>query len=74
MNTVYKLNSAVENGEIKDVIMLDEALHEKKIANIADDIAKNRNIKTIQMAEELDKNNNSSHIKKLINLAKEIFN
>ena len=37
MNTVYKLNSAVENGEIKDVIMLDEALHEKKIANIAAD-------------------------------------
>ena len=50
MNTVYKLNSAVENGEIKDVIMLDEALHEKKIANIADDIAKNRNIKMILIA------------------------
>ena len=50
MNTVYKLNSAVKNGEIKDVIMLDEALHEKKIANIADDIAKNRNIKMILIA------------------------
>jgi len=50
MNTVYKLNSATENGEIKDVIMLDEALHEKKIANIADDIAKNRNIKMILIA------------------------
>ena len=30
--------------------MLDEALHEKKIANIADDIAKNRNIKMILIA------------------------
>lgn len=50
MNTVYKLNTAVENNDIKDVIMLDEALHEKKIANIADDIAKNRNIKMILIA------------------------
>lgn len=50
MNTVYKLNIAVENNDIKDVIMLDDALHEKKIANIADDIAKNRNIKMILIA------------------------
>lgn len=50
MNTVYKLNKAVEEDKIKDVIMLDEALHEKKIANIADDIAKNRNIKMILIA------------------------
>lgn len=50
MNTVYKLNKAVEEDNVKDVIMLDEALHEKKIANIADDIAKNRNIKMILIA------------------------
>ncbi len=50
MNTVYKLNKAVEEDNIKDIIMLDEALHEKKIANIADDIAKNRNIKMILIA------------------------
>lgn len=50
MNTVYRLNTAAENDNIKDVIMLDEALHEKKIANIADDIAKNRNIKMILIA------------------------
>ncbi len=50
MNTVYKLNKAVKEDNIKDVIMLDEALHEKKIANIADDIAKNRNIKMILIA------------------------
>ncbi|MCI8411309.1 MAG: nucleoside kinase [Clostridia bacterium] len=50
MNTVYKLNTAVEEDRIKDVIMLDEALHEKKIANIADKIARNRNIKMILIA------------------------
>lgn len=50
VNTVYKLNKAVEEDEIKDIIMLDEALHEKKIANIADEIAKNRNIKMILIA------------------------
>lgn len=50
MNSVYKLNKAVEEDRIKDVIMLDEALHEKKIANIADKIAKNRNIKMVLIA------------------------
>ena len=50
INTVYKLNEAVENKTIKDVIMLDEALHEKKIANIADRIARNRKIRMILIA------------------------
>lgn len=50
VNTVYKLNKAVKENNIKDIIMLDEALHEKKIANIADEIAKNRNIKMILIA------------------------
>lgn len=50
INTVYKLNDAVAKKRIKDVIMLDEALHEKKIANIADRIARNRNIKMILIA------------------------
>ena len=50
INTVYKLNEAVENKTIKDVIMLDEALHEKKIANIADRIASNRKIRMILIA------------------------
>ena len=36
--TVYKLNKAIEEDRIRDVIMLAEALHEKKIANIADEI------------------------------------
>lgn len=50
MNTVYKLNKAIKEKRIKDVIMLDEALHEKKIANIADKIAENRNVKMILIA------------------------
>lgn len=50
VNTVYKLNKAVEEGQIKDIIMLDEALHEKKIANIADQIAQNRKVKMILIA------------------------
>lgn len=50
VNTVYKLNKAVKEDSIKDIIMLDEALHEKKIANIADEIAKNRNIKMVLIA------------------------
>ena len=50
MNAVYMLNEAVKQKTIKDVIMIDEALHEKKIANIADEIAKNRKIKMILIA------------------------
>ncbi len=50
VNTVYKLNKAIEEDNIKDIIMLDEALHEKKIAHIADEIAKNRKVKMILIA------------------------
>lgn len=50
VTTVYKLNKAVEENRIKDIIMLAEALHEKKIANIADDIKKRKNIKMILIA------------------------
>ena len=48
--TVYKLNKAIEEDRIKDVIMLAEALHEKKIANIADSIAKRKNVKMVLIA------------------------
>ncbi len=50
VNTVYKLNKAIEEDRIKDVIMLAEALHEKKIANIADEIAKRKNVKMVLIA------------------------
>lgn len=36
VDTVGALNNAVCSGNIKDVILISEALHEKKIANIAD--------------------------------------
>ena len=48
--TVYKLNKTIEEGRIKDVVMLAEALHEKKIANIADEIARRKNVKMILIA------------------------
>ena len=47
---VYKLNKAIEEGRINDIILLAEALHEKKIANIADEIAKKKDIKMILIA------------------------
>ena len=50
VNTVYKLNTAIKEDRIKDVILLAEALHEKKIADMADEIAKNRKIKMILIA------------------------
>ena len=35
VGTVYRLNKRVKEGSIKELILLSEALHEKKIANIA---------------------------------------
>ena len=50
VSTVYKLNNIIEHGNLKYLIMLEEALHEKKIANIADKIAENKNIKMVLIA------------------------
>lgn len=50
INTIYKLNREIENNQIKNDILIDEALHEKKIAGIADDILKRRNVKMILIA------------------------
>lgn len=50
VNTLYKLNCNVRENKIKDHILLDEALHEKKIAGIADTIAKNKDVKVILIA------------------------
>ncbi len=50
INTVYKLNKIIENGKIKKLVMLEEALHEKKIAGIADKIAINPNTKIVLIA------------------------
>ena len=50
INNLYKLNTKVQNGEAKHIVLLDEALHEKKISQIADKIAKNRKNKVILIA------------------------
>ena len=50
ISLVYKLNEEIEAKKIQDTIMLAEALHEKKIANIADDIKKRKNVKMILIA------------------------
>lgn len=50
VNTLYKLNKIIKNEEIKEYILMDEALHEKKIAKIADQIAQNKNVKVILIA------------------------
>ena len=50
IDRVYRINQAIEEGTVKDIILLAEALHEKKIAKIADNIAKNKNIKMILIA------------------------
>ena len=50
LGTLYRLNTIIENNEIQDTIMLAEALHEKKIAEIADKISKNKNVKMVLIA------------------------
>lgn len=42
IDTLYKLNKEIKEGRTSNVILLSEALHEKKMANIADDIAKEK--------------------------------
>ena len=50
MSTVHKFNRQVEAGKINDCILLSEALHEKKISNLADEIAKKKNAKIVLIA------------------------
>lgn len=47
---VGTLNKKIVDGELQDVIMVSEALHEKKIANIADKISSRKNMKVILIA------------------------
>ena len=50
VGNVGDLNEKIDNGEIKDIIRINEALHEKKIAYIADSIHKDKNIKVVLIA------------------------
>ena len=47
---IYKLNKIVKENKIKDLILLSEALHEKKISQIADKIANRKNVKMVLIA------------------------
>lgn len=47
---VGTLNKKINNGDLQDIIMVSEALHEKKIANIADKISSKSNVKIILIA------------------------
>ena len=50
VGTIYRLNKTVEENKIKDIILLSEALHEKKISQIADKIAERKGVKMILIA------------------------
>lgn len=50
MCTLDKLNKLVREGKTQELILLSEALHEKKISQIADKIAADRNRKVILIA------------------------
>ena len=50
INTIYKLNKKIEQGGEKELILLAEALHEKKISDIADKIVKRKGVKIILIA------------------------
>lgn len=50
VGTVYKLNKTVKEDKIRYLILLSEALHEKKISQIADKIAKRNGVKMVLIA------------------------
>lgn len=50
INTVYRLNQKIKEGKIKDLILLSEAIHEKKIAEIAYKIKERKNVRMVLIA------------------------
>ncbi len=50
INTVYRLNKKIQEGNIKELILFSEAIHEKKIAEIANKIKQKQNIRMILIA------------------------
>ena len=50
INTVYRLNKKIRDGKVKELILLSEAIHEKKIAEIADKIKQKQNVRMILIA------------------------
>jgi len=50
VNTVYKLNNKIREGKLRELILFSEALHEKKIAEIAEKIKERDNVRMILIA------------------------
>ena len=50
INTVYRLNSRLKEGKIKELILFSEAIHEKKIAEIAQKIKRRQNVRMVLIA------------------------
>ena len=50
IHTTYRLNKIIRDNKIKKYILLDEALHEKKIAGIADSIVERGGVKVVLIA------------------------
>lgn len=50
ISTLSQLNEKIRNGETKEIILLSEALHEKKISQIADKISQDRRKRVILIA------------------------
>jgi len=68
VESVVSLNKIIKNDEASELIRIDEALHEKKISQIADEIAANRDIKIILIAGPSSSRKNYI-CKKIINSA-----
>ncbi len=47
---VGRLNDIIVNGDLREMILVEEALHEKKIAQIATEIANQGNVKVVTIA------------------------
>ena len=50
INTVYKLNKQITSGNSAELVLLAEALHEKKISDIADNIINKKGVKVVLIA------------------------
>ncbi len=50
VDTLCKLNNHIRNGNAAEFVMLAEALHEKKISDIADNIVRRKGVKVVLIA------------------------
>ena len=50
INTVYRLNKKIQEGKLKELILFSEAIHEKKIAEIANQIKNRQNVRMVLIA------------------------